>query len=319
MLPSKTWLRKSLRSSQRPTVDAGALLKTAFTLMVAGMLAACGGGDAPQGGSVRTEMVGTGDAVVTVFAAASLKEAFEEISQEFEALHPGSEIRLNFDGSQRLSLQLRYGADAEVFASADQAQMEALKKAGMLDGEASGFAHNELVLLVNSGMSGERLADPEPELQSSDQAFRSVVAWLAEPGRKIVIGSTESPIGAYSDEALDKLAEHPDFGRPVADAVSANVVSRETSVRGVAQKVALGEADAGITYRTDALLEGISDSTFAVDIPVSLNVVAQYPIIALDDSEPAKAFVDFVLSDQGKSILETHGFGTGQGSTRTGR
>lgn len=271
----------------------------------------CGGGEAlPRGGAVPTSAA-TDTETVVVFAAASLQEAFRDIAKAFREAYPQYKVRLNFDGSQRLSLQLKHGAAADVFASADWAQLEPLMETGLLDHEPDSFASNGLVFLVSPELWKEPLSDPTPDALTPKERFRTASGRLAAPGTKIVVGSEEAPIGAYSNELLDRMAEHPDLGQHYSDGIRANIVSRETSVRSVVQKVALGEADAGIAYRTDALPGRTSQATVVVEVPDSMNVVARYPIAALNDSEAARAFVNFVLSERGRNLLASRGFGPG--------
>ena len=246
---------------------------------------------------------------ITVFAAASLAGAFEEISEAYQASNPGNDVILNFDGSQRLRTQLEHGANADVFASADWAQMDALRQKGLLSGSPANFASNRLVLMVTTS-GGETAPDPTgPPEQDLEDAFAAELRRLARPGKKIVLGQPQVPIGRYSEELMEKLEEDPSLGRELVEGINANVVSREASVRGVAQKVALGEADGGITYATDAAFEYASRGIRVMELPESLMVEALYPVAPLTTREPATGFIDFLLSDQGQDILRRHGFG----------
>ena len=255
---------------------------------------------------------------ITVFAAASLQEAFRDLVHSYRQASPGQVVRLNFDGSQRLRTQLEHGAEADVFASADWAQMEALAESNLLVGQPVNFASNKLVFLVNAE-SASRFMESPASAQGFSVAGHQSGIWsgiprLSEPGVKIVLASGEAPVGRYSEQALAKMATSPEFGSRFVEGLKLNVVSRETNVRSVAQKVALGEADAGITYQTDARSSPISQVTRIVEIPDSVNVVAHYPIAALSDREPTLAFIDFVLSAEGQGILKSYGFRTVNGA-----
>jgi len=222
---------------------------------------------------------------VTVFAASSLTEAFEEVASAFER-QTGAEVRLNFGGSATLSTQIVQGAPADVFASADAAQMGRVEGAGLVQGEPHTFASNRLVVIASEDGQVECLED------------------LAEPGTLLVLASPEVPVGGYAREALLKLNRR--YGPDFSARVLSNLVSEEPNVRQAAAKVALGEADAALVYATDAaVLEGVR----AIPLPDEFNVTARYPVAALAGGGAlAEAFVRFVLSGAGQRILAAHGF-----------
>jgi molybdate transport system substrate-binding protein len=251
---------------------------------------------------------------LTVFAAASLTEAFQEIAAAFERDNPGVSVVFNFAGSQRLRTQLEQGAQADVFASADWEQMNAVVDSGLVSGEPVNFASNQLVALLSSAA----LEDPSnPLLQEEGQPGSTTGAELglealARPGVRLVLALPEVPAGNYSRQVIEKMRAAPTFGPDYADAVLANVVSEETNVRNVVQKVALGEADAGLAYQTDVMAPDIAQQVQVIPIPETFNVTASYPIAWLEESgqpELARAFIDFVRSDPGQEILTRHGFG----------
>jgi molybdate transport system substrate-binding protein len=225
---------------------------------------------------------------LTVFAAASLREVFEDLGQRLESRTPGLKVRLNFAGSQELRTQIEQGAGADVFASADQKHMGALDKAGKVVAPRI-FARNTPVVVVPKG-NPARIA-------SFDDLPNA---------RRLVIGTPEVPIGAYTLAILDKA------GREFRDKVLARVVSRELNVRQVLAKVALGEADAAIVYRTDAI--AAKDKVELVEIPAKLNVEAEYPVAVLKTArnpEAARAFVELLLSGDGQKRLAAAGFAVG--------
>ncbi len=232
---------------------------------------------------------------LTVFAAASLKEAFTELGQAFQARRAGVAISFNFAGSQQLAQQLAAGAPADVFASANQRQMDAAAEVGRVaPGAAQPFAGNRLIVV----------------LPGDNPAGLHTLPDLARPGLRIVLAAEVVPVGQYSLEFLEKASGDPAFPASFKDGVLANVMSYEENVRAVLSKVALGEADAGIVYLSDVAGDG-ADRVQRLDIPDALNALAVYPIAPIADSaRPALAetFVAFVLSADGQAILVRHGF-----------
>lgn len=232
--------------------------------------------------------------VLTVFAAASLTEAFGDIAQRFEQENPGTHLRFNYAGSQQLVLQIQQGAQADVFASADERWMKAVTDSGLAAGAPAVFAHNRLVVIVPAANPGriDRLQD------------------LSHRGLKIVLAAAAVPVGRYSRQALEQLSAAPGFTADYSARVLANVVSQEENVKAVATKVQLGEADAGIVYRSD-VTPSVARVTRILDIPDEYNVVATYPIVALRQSgnpEAARRFVAYVLGAAGQRALAARGF-----------
>jgi len=221
---------------------------------------------------------------ITVFAAASLREAFEDLAKTFES-KSGVKVKVNLAGSQELRTQIENGASADVFASADQKHMAALVKAGLAAAPRV-FARNTPVVIVPNG---------NPAKVGSFQELTKA--------KKLVIGVPEVPIGTYTLQILDKA------GAEFKAKVLANVVSRELNVRQVMAKVTLGEADAGIVYRTDAI--AARDKVEIIEIPAELNVIAEYPVAVLSkapQAAAARAFVDLLLSGDGQKRLAAAGF-----------
>lgn len=222
---------------------------------------------------------------LVVFAAASLREAFTAIGEEFERLHPDVEIAFNFAGTQELRRQLEQGARVDVFASADQRHMRELHGAGLVSDPVV-FAYNEPVIIV----------------APQDTAFIQSIAGLPAAER-LVIGVPEVPIGRYTLRVLERASES--LGPSFADNVQARVVSREFNVRQVLMKVSLGEAQAGFVYRTDLAVAG--EGVRVVAIPPETNVLAEYPIAVVVEAPhplPARAWVDLVLSSAGRKALQ---------------
>jgi len=233
-----------------------------------------------------------GGGELTVFAAASLTEAFERVAADLEAAHPGLDISYSFAGSQALVTQLREGARADVFASANEAQMSAARDNGNVTGPAPAFARNRLTVVVPA-------ANPAGIASAGD---------LVKEGVKLVLAQPEVPAGKYARQAVCAMAADPAFGADFARRVAANVVSEEEDVRDVLAKVELGEADAGIVYVTDALAGG--DQVSTAEIPAAFNPVASYPVAAVagGDEALADAFIGYLLSEDGQATLATFGF-----------
>ena len=204
---------------------------------------------------------------LTVYAASSLREAFTEIAKAYERSHPGVHVALDLAGSQELRVQIENGAAADVFASADDRQVRKLAVRGTV------FAHNQPVLVV------------PPDNPAHIERFEDLAK-----ARRVVLGASEVPIGAYSDQILR------------AAGIAPRVVSRELNVRQVLAKVSLGEADAGIVYSTDAIGGGVK----VIQIPQRWNVRADYVIAAISDA--GRGFVELVLSPQGQAALRRRGF-----------
>ena len=231
---------------------------------------------------------------LTVFAASSLTDAFEVIATAFEAENPGVDVIFNFGSSSTLAAQLVEGAPGDVFASANTRQMSIAEEAGRIADQPVTFVRNLLVLITP--------ADNPAQIESLRD--------LANPGVKLVVAAPEVPVRAYTDVMLARLASLPTYGSAYRTAVLANIVSEEDNVRQVFLKVALGEADAGIVYQSDVTPDA-ADQVLTIPIPRVVNSLATYPIAITDDNpnpELAQAFVDYVLSDDGQTIMERWGF-----------
>jgi molybdate transport system substrate-binding protein len=234
----------------------------------------------------------TGD--LTVFAAASLTDAFKEIGTAFEAANPGSKVAFNFGASSQLRTQLEQGAAADVFASADQAQMDRAKEANTIQGADRPFARNRLVVISPKDNPGQIR-----ELKD-----------LARPGLKLVTAAPEVPIGVYTQNMLDKMGQDPAFGAEFKDRVNANIVSREPNVRQVVAKINLGEADGAVVYSSDVTPD-VAPNLGTLEVPDPLNTLATYPIAVVRgtaNAAGAEAFISYVLSPPGQAALKKWGF-----------
>jgi molybdate transport system substrate-binding protein len=241
----------------------------ALAAALALLLAACAGDPGSSGAGSPEE--------IKVFAAASLTAALTELGRTYTAAE-GTTVSFNFAGSQALATQIRQGAPADVFASADLTNMDKVED---LVGTPRSFASNRLQIVVEKG---------------NPRAIRNLVD-LAGPDVKVVLAAQEVPAGRYARQVLDQAG------------LRVRPVSEEDNVKAVVTKVALGEADAGIVYVTDVAAGG--DRIEGVDIPRDQNVTATYPIATVKASkaqDKAQAFMDLVLSDQGRQVLRRHGF-----------
>lgn len=225
---------------------------------------------------------------VIVLAASSLTDAFAALESAFEALHPGTDVVMSHGGSHVLALQIEQGAPADLFASADEAHVRELERQALVT-SAERFAENELALIV-----------PEHNpagIQSLAELPRA---------RRLVIGGPGAPVGAYTRALLERAraSQGPDFAADVL----ARVVSEESNVRLVRAKVELGEADAAIVYRSDAV--GARRAR-VVPLPDEVNVRASYWLAALTRApEPglARRFAAYVSARDGQAVLARHGF-----------
>jgi molybdate transport system substrate-binding protein len=270
-----TFIRSRLqRRGGKAVLTAG--LATACVLA-----AGCGSSSPGSSAAVKnppgTKLSGT----VIVFAAASLNNAFDKLGSQFEKQHPGTSLKFNYAGSSGLATQLTQGAKADLFASANTANMKIVQDASLVSGTPADFAQNKLEIVVGKG-------NPLHITSVSD---------LAKSDVKVAVCQKDVPCGAYSADVFSKAG------------VTVKPVSEETSVSGVVTKVSLGEADAGIVYVTDVKAAG--DKVTGVPIPPNQNVTADYPIAELKDapnSATAKAFEDYLLSPAGQKVLESYGF-----------
>jgi len=245
-------------------------------------LAGCGGGKAGAGSSPGTGSSMTGvTGTVTVFAAASLTGSFTEIGKDFEAANPGSTVTFNFAGSSALATQINQGAPADVFASAAPANMKTVTDAGNGAGAPTTFVKNQLVIAVPKG-------NPKGITGLAD---------LTRPGVKVALCAEQVPCGAAAKKALTTAN------------VKLTPVTFEQDVKAALSKVKLGEVDAALVYRTDA--KSSASDVDGVEFPESGQAINEYPIVVLKNAPNrtgAQAFVAYVLSDKGRTVLTRAGF-----------
>jgi molybdate transport system substrate-binding protein len=234
-------------------------------------------------------------ATLTVFAASSLTDAFKELGQAFEA-EKSTPVTFNFGASSQLRTQLQQGASADVFASADQAQMNNARSDGSIAGPDVTFARNRLVVITPKDNPGQ--------IQSA--------ADIANPGIRFVTAAPEVPVGVYTQNMFDKMSQIDVFGADFKDRANANIVSREPNVRQVVAKVQLGEADAAVVYLSDVTPSSAPD-LLTIPIPDDLNTLASYPIALVTggpQAELGQAFIDMVMSPAGQGVLMKWSFTT---------
>lgn len=259
--------------------------RTAATVLTAALLvplAACSSGDDAKQDTAGSTPSGSASAApranLTVLAAASLTDVFKTAGAAYEKAHPGTKLTFSFAGSQELVAQVSQGSPADVLVTADTKSMDKVRAD---TGTPAIIAKNRLVIATGEG-------NPFKVDDLKD---------LADTKLKVVLAASEVPAGKYSKQILDKQG------------VAVKPVSQEPNVRAVLSKVEMGEADAGLVYRTDA--ESAKDKVDAVEIPDDQNAIAQYPAATIKDSKnaaAAAAFVAWLSSPEGQKILQDAGF-----------
>jgi molybdate transport system substrate-binding protein len=261
---------------------------SARVLAVAGLtvlLAGCGGGSQPAGTAPASGSASAESGTLTALAAASLTETFTALEKQFEAAHPGVDVKLNYAGSSDLAQQIVNGAPADVFAAASDATMKTVTDAGMTAGPPTVFATNVLQIATAPG-------NPKGIASFAD---------LAKPDLKVVVCAPQVPCGA----AAEKIEK--------ATGVALRPVSEEADVKSTLGKVTSGDADAGLVYVTD--VSSAKGTVQGVDFPEADQATTDYPIAVLEDApqaQLAQQFVDLVTGDEGQRALKTAGFGPGK-------
>lgn len=232
--------------------------------------------------STPTPATDAGQSEVTVYAASSLQRSFTELGRQFEAANPGMSVRFNFGGSSDLVAQLQQGAPADVFASADTANMDKAVTDQLTVGTPRPFATNSMEIAVPPG----------------NPAGITSFASLATPDVTVVVCAEQVPCGAATREIERRTG------------VTLTPVSEENAVADVLGKVTSGQVDAGVVYTTD--VAGAAGSVAGVTIPREVNAENTYPIAVLAGSANptmAQRFLNFVLGSQGREVLAAAGFG----------
>src|SRR5690554_4112692 len=226
------------------------------------------GCERPQPGEEAELAAQSSNEELMIFAASSLTEAFQELADAFEKEQSGVDVTLHFAGSQALRTQIENGAPADVFASANSKHMSALHTQNLVT-KPTLFAHNRLVIVTPpDNPAGIASAEDLPKAE------------------RLVVGANEVPVGLYTQDFLTRAAKT--FGGDYREKVERDIVSREANVRLVLTKVSMGEADAGVVYRTDALQRG--EQVHTVELPDALNIRADYPIaVPTQSPRPALA------------------------------
>ena len=242
-------------------------------------------------GACRGSNAGAEPRALTIYAAASLTDAFTEMGKAFESSHSDRRVVFNFGGSQNLRTQIEQGAPADVFASANTKEMDTLVAQNMVAADAPKvFLTNRLVVILPT-------ENPAGIVSLED---------LGKAGLKIVLAAEEVPAGRYAREMLEKL--NAMFGADYKEKVLSNVVSNEDNIRQAVTKVQLGEADAAVVYVSDAVAV---PELQRIEIPPEMNVIAEYPIAPLAgsaNSDLANEFTNYILSSEGDATLKKWGF-----------
>ncbi|HVQ97878.1 MAG TPA: molybdate ABC transporter substrate-binding protein [Mycobacterium sp.] len=257
------------------------LVAAITSLTVLAGVSGCGSKPAAPSQSSPAKQSAHPSNALVVFAAASLKSAFTTIGEQFKTDNPGTTVNFSFAGSSELVTQLAQGAIADVFASADTAQMDNVARAGLLAGNPVNFASNTLVIVTAPG-------NPKQVRNFAD---------LNKAGLSVVVCQQPVPCGAAAQHVEDSTGVH------------LNPVSEEPSVTDVLNKVTTGEADAGLVYITDAL--NAAGKVATVKFSEAGGARNVYPIAVLKAAAqpgPAQKFIDAVTSATGQQVLDQAGF-----------
>jgi molybdate transport system substrate-binding protein len=230
---------------------------------------------------------------LTVYAAASLADALDDVAAEYETLNPGLTLTISTDSSVALETKIEQGAGADVFLSADTANPQKLITGGFAADPVLIFATNQLAIIVPT--------DNPAGIESA--------ADLARTGIKVIAAGDAVPITKYAKQLVDNLAKTSGYPADFAKKYAANIVSKEENVAAVVGKVALGEGDAAIVYATDA---AGSNAVTSIDVPDAANVLATYGAVVIKTSKheaEARAFLEWLHGPAGQALLDNLGFG----------
>ena len=263
-------------------------------------LAACSSGSSPSpstaagfvSGGTAGPPASARSANLTIYAAASLKGALDQVKTAYGAAHSDTTLTISTDSSATLETQIEQGAPADVFLSADTSNPEKLVDKGLANGAAINFAGNKLTIIV----------------PTANPAGIKTPADLAKTGVKVIAAGDAVPITKYATNLVANLAKETGYPVDFATKYAANIASREDNVKAVVAKIELGEGDAGIVYLTDAKA---STKVTTVDVAPSANVPATYAgvvVKASKNTSAAQAFLTWFAGPDGQAILSTFGF-----------
>ena len=260
------------------------LLTTAVLAAVLASTTACGDSKSDSSSGGGTAVSASGAAVsgtLTVLAAASLTESFNQIGKDFETANPTIKVTFSYGGSSGLAQQITSGAPADVFAAASPATMKTVTDAGDATGDPVTFVKNQLVIAVPKG----------------NPKGITTLENLTKPGLKVALCAEQVPCGAAAKKAL------------AAANVKLTPVTLEQDVKSALAKVKLGEVDAALVYRTDA--KAAASDVEGIEFPESAGAINAYPIVALKaapNATAAAAFVAFVQTEPELKVLTDAGF-----------
>jgi len=227
---------------------------------------------------------------LSIFAASSLTEALRDLAHNYEASHAGTRVLLNFAGSQTLATQIEQGAPADLFISANPSVMERLQRRDLVDAPRP-LLSNQLVLAVRS------------ELAQEITTYQDI----ARPGLLLVLGNPEVPVGSYTRQLLSGLAADADCGAALVKQIEENVVSEENQVKAILTKLLLGEADAGIVYRSDLTTDASRD-LLIIPLPPQHLPQISYPMARIRGGNlKTEAFVSYLYTEQARLVFASYG------------
>ena len=252
-------------------------------------LTGCGQGSSNSGSGGGGEKQG---GTLTILSASSLIDAFGELGKTFEKQNEGVTVKQSFEASSTLLTQIQQGAPADVFTSAAMEEMNTAVEDGLVAGDPKVFVKNREIIMVPK--------DNPAKIESLRD--------LAKPDIKLVLAQKDVPAADYALEILGKA--NAQYGEGFEKKVLSNVVSRESDVRASVNRVVVGDADATFGYASDYTPD-IRDRVKIVPVPPDLNIIATYPIAALEDAkspELARKWVELVTSEEGQRVLEKWNF-----------